>query len=129
MLVLSRRVGEEIVINDNIRVTVVAVECDRVRLGVIAPRDVTADNNMDDRTQPDDDDEAGRLRQLVQSRFGSRVRDFRVFVRRGVFVLQGRTCSYHLKQLIQETVVGATTLRLATNEIAVDKRNNAETEM
>ena len=31
MLVLSRRIGEEIIINDNIRVTVVAVKGDRVR--------------------------------------------------------------------------------------------------
>lgn len=45
MLVLSRRVGEEIVINDNIRVTVVAVKGDRVRLGIIAPRDVTVDRS------------------------------------------------------------------------------------
>lgn len=45
MLVLSRRVGEEIVINDNIRVTVVAVKGDRVRLGIVAPRDVTVDRS------------------------------------------------------------------------------------
>src|SRR2546430_15491817 len=45
MLVLSRRVGEEIIINDNIRVTVVAVKGDRVRLGVVAPRDVTVDRS------------------------------------------------------------------------------------
>ena len=43
MLVLSRRIGEEIVLNDNIRVTVVAVKGDRVRLGIVAPRDVTVD--------------------------------------------------------------------------------------
>lgn len=43
MLVLSRRVGEEIVINDNIRVTVVAVKGDRIRLGIVAPRDVSVD--------------------------------------------------------------------------------------
>lgn len=43
MLVLSRRVGEEIVINDCIRVTVVAVKGDRVRIGIEAPRDVTVD--------------------------------------------------------------------------------------
>ena len=42
MLVLSRRVGEEIVINDNIRITVVAVKGDRIRLGIVA-RDVTVD--------------------------------------------------------------------------------------
>jgi carbon storage regulator len=45
MLVLSRRVGEEIIIDDKIRVTVVAVKGDRVRLGVVAPRDVTVDRS------------------------------------------------------------------------------------
>lgn len=43
MLVLSRRVGEEIVINGNIRITVVAVKGDRVRVGVEAPKDVVVD--------------------------------------------------------------------------------------
>jgi carbon storage regulator len=43
MLVLSRRVGEEIVINDNIRVTIVAIKGDRIRLGIVAPREVTVD--------------------------------------------------------------------------------------
>jgi carbon storage regulator len=45
MLVLSRRVGEEIIINDNIRVTVVAVKGDRVRVGIVAPRNVTVDRS------------------------------------------------------------------------------------
>ena len=45
MLVLSRRVGEEIIINENIRVTVVAVKGDRVRIGIVAPRDVTVDRS------------------------------------------------------------------------------------
>ncbi len=40
MLVLSRRVGEEIVINDSIRVTVVAVQGNKVRIGVSAPSSV-----------------------------------------------------------------------------------------
>ena len=43
MLVLTRKVGEEIVIADNIRVKVVAVQGDRVRLGIEAPRSVTVD--------------------------------------------------------------------------------------
>ena len=43
MLVLSRRVGEQIVINDTIRITIVAVKGDRVRIGIEAPRDVTVD--------------------------------------------------------------------------------------
>ena len=43
MLVLTRRVGEEIVIDGNIRVTVVAVKGDKVRLGIIAPPSVAVD--------------------------------------------------------------------------------------
>jgi carbon storage regulator len=43
MLVLARRIGEEIVIAGNIYVTVVAVQGDKVRLGVTAPDDVTVD--------------------------------------------------------------------------------------
>ena len=43
MLVLARRIGEEIVIGDNISVTVVAVQGDRVRLGIKAPPSVCVD--------------------------------------------------------------------------------------
>jgi carbon storage regulator len=43
MLVLSRRVGETIVISENILVTVVEVNGDRVRLGVQAPRSIRVD--------------------------------------------------------------------------------------
>ncbi len=37
MLVLSRKLGEDILIGDNIVVTVVEIDRGRVRLGVIAP--------------------------------------------------------------------------------------------
>jgi len=40
MLVLTRRVDESIAIGDSITVTVLAVEGDRVKLGITAPRDV-----------------------------------------------------------------------------------------
>jgi carbon storage regulator len=43
MLVLTRRLGETIVINSNIEVTVVAVHGDRIRIGIKAPRDVAVD--------------------------------------------------------------------------------------
>ena len=43
MLVLSRRPGEEIVIGDNIRVTILAVNGDHIRLGITAPPAVTVD--------------------------------------------------------------------------------------
>ena len=40
MLVLTRRVGEEIVIGDGIRVRIVAIDNHRVRVGVTAPKEV-----------------------------------------------------------------------------------------
>jgi carbon storage regulator len=43
MLVLTRKVGEEIVIGDNIRIKVVAVLGGKVRIGIVAPKDVTVD--------------------------------------------------------------------------------------
>ncbi len=41
MLVLSRKKDESIIINDLIRVTVVEVRGDKVRIGIDAPKDVT----------------------------------------------------------------------------------------
>ena len=43
MLVLSRRPGEEIVIDGDIKVTIVSVKGDRVRIGVSAPATVSVD--------------------------------------------------------------------------------------
>jgi carbon storage regulator len=43
MLVLSRRVGETLIIDGDIEVTVVAVQGDRVRLGIKAPPAVRVD--------------------------------------------------------------------------------------
>ncbi len=40
MLVLSRKVGESIVIDDHIKVTVVEIRGDKIRLGIEAPRDI-----------------------------------------------------------------------------------------
>ena len=41
MLVLTRRINESIVINDDVSVLVVEIRGDRVRLGIEAPKDVT----------------------------------------------------------------------------------------
>ena len=43
MLVLTRRIGEEIVIGGSVRVKVVAASGNRVRLAVCAPRSVRVD--------------------------------------------------------------------------------------
>jgi carbon storage regulator len=40
MLVLSRQVDESIIINDNIVITVLAIEGDRIKIGIKAPRDI-----------------------------------------------------------------------------------------
>ncbi len=43
MLVLTRRTGEAIVIDANIRLTVVSVKGDRIRIGIEAPPSVVVD--------------------------------------------------------------------------------------
>lgn len=40
MLILTRRVGESVVIGDDVSVTVLGVKGNQVRLGVNAPRDI-----------------------------------------------------------------------------------------
>lgn len=45
MLILTRKAGETIVINDNIRVTVLQVKGNQIRLGVEAPAEVAVHRN------------------------------------------------------------------------------------
>jgi carbon storage regulator len=45
MLVLSRKLGEQIVIDGNIRVTVVSIKGNQVRLGIEAPPSVMVDRS------------------------------------------------------------------------------------
>lgn len=40
MLILTRRVGETVMVGDNVTVTVLGVKGNQVRIGVNAPRDV-----------------------------------------------------------------------------------------
>lgn len=43
MLVLTRKVGEEIIIDGCIRITITALDRNKVRIGVTAPPDVRVD--------------------------------------------------------------------------------------
>lgn len=41
MLILTRKIGESIIINDNIQITIVDVKSDQVRIGIEAPKNIT----------------------------------------------------------------------------------------
>jgi len=41
MLILTRRVGETLIIGDNVSVTVLGIKGNQVRIGVNAPKDVS----------------------------------------------------------------------------------------
>ena len=43
MLVLTRKAKEEIVINGNIRVTIVSIDGNKIRIGITAPPEITVD--------------------------------------------------------------------------------------
>jgi carbon storage regulator len=43
MLVLTRRMGEEIVIDNNIRISIVDIGPNKIRIGINAPSEVTVD--------------------------------------------------------------------------------------
>lgn len=73
MLVLTRRVGESVVIGDDVVVTVLEVRSDGVRLGIDAPRHIRvhrsevleAVREANARAVEADDDQAAALRGLV----------------------------------------------------------------
>ncbi|MAJ81393.1 MAG: carbon storage regulator [Legionellales bacterium] len=60
MLILTRRVGETLIINDDVKITVLGVRGHQVRIGVDAPKDVSVHRleiyqRIHD--QPSDDDQ------------------------------------------------------------------------
>ncbi|WP_298462517.1 carbon storage regulator CsrA [uncultured Cellulomonas sp.] len=78
MLVLSRRVGERLMIGDDVVLTVLEVRSDGVRLGIDAPRSVVINRaevieavtqaNVEASTA--DDDAVDALRRLIPPRTG-----------------------------------------------------------
>ena len=58
MLILTRRVGETLMIGDEVKVTVLGVKGNQVRIGVDAPRDVTVHREeIDDRIKKEKEQE------------------------------------------------------------------------
>jgi len=41
MLVLSRKLNESIIISDNIKITIIGFQGDKIRIGIEAPKDVS----------------------------------------------------------------------------------------
>jgi carbon storage regulator len=41
MLVLSRRLGETLIIGDNVKITVLGISGNQVRLGIAAPKEIS----------------------------------------------------------------------------------------
>ncbi len=52
MLVLSRKAGEQIIIGDNISITVVKVNGRRVRIGITAPKDMPINRQERETAEP-----------------------------------------------------------------------------
>jgi hypothetical protein len=55
----------------------------------------------------------------VQRRLGSRIRDLRVIVRQDGVILQGRSSTYHAKQLAQHAAMELAGLPILANDIEV----------
>ena len=64
MLILTRRVGESLVIGDDITITVLGVKGNQARLGVNAPRDVAVHREeIMDKIQSGDSQDGDRKRE------------------------------------------------------------------
>jgi hypothetical protein len=65
------------------------------------------------------DDVLESLESLIQRRLGGRIRDFHVVARDRGIILQGRTATYHMKQLAQHAAMELCDLPILANDIEV----------
>jgi hypothetical protein len=63
--------------------------------------------------------EEERLESMLLRRIGNRVRDLRVILLADGLILQGRTATYHAKQLAQHAAMELADMPIVANEIEV----------
>ena len=63
--------------------------------------------------------EEERLESMLLRRLGNRVRDLRVILLADGLILQGRTATYHAKQIAQHAAMEIADLPILANEIVV----------
>jgi hypothetical protein len=63
--------------------------------------------------------EEERLESLMQRRLGNRIRGLRVYLQPQGVILQGRTATYHAKQLAQHAAMELANAPILANEIEV----------
>jgi hypothetical protein len=68
---------------------------------------------------PRDPDLATRVETRVQHLLAGRVRDFRVQIKEQGLVLQGRTRTYHARQLVRQAAMETAGLPIAADEVEV----------
>ena len=56
---------------------------------------------------------------MVRCRLSGRVQGFNLVVEKDGLVLRGKTRSFYIKQLAQQTIMEASTVRILANEIEV----------
>jgi carbon storage regulator CsrA len=131
MLLLSRKRGEGVVIGNGIRVTVLEMHGDRVKLGFEAPAEVPVHRkevpprrrfSMDggDRTHQDPPSIAEEAMNRLRDSPYKAMRRVSCEWRHGVLVLRGRLFSFHEKQVAQEIVAAIGGVAHVANEIEVN---------
>jgi carbon storage regulator len=133
MLYLSRKPGKELVIGNGIRVTVLELQGDRVKLGFVAPPEVPIhreENHPHGRLSTHGVDtmlmttNAPAIAETAMKRL--RDSPYKVLRRvscdykHGVLFLRGRLFSFHEKQVAQESVAGVSGVTQVVNDIEVD---------
>lgn len=63
--------------------------------------------------------EEERLESLMHRRLGNRIRGLRIYVQPAGVILQGRTATYHAKQLAQHAAMELASLPILANDIEV----------